>query len=181
MQTKANLKLLMTYIEKEKYRGYDPYDALNSSILKAMSINKKFLRIVFIQVLKRFPLNLRTVLGIDKDYNSKGLGLFLWGYSKLFLIEKKEEYLRNIDLLLTLLGKLRSNGYSGNCWGYNFDWQSRAFFVPKFTPTIVNSAFIGHALLDTYRHTGNRDALATAISIKDFILNNLNRKAEDGT
>jgi len=74
-----------------------------------------------------------------------------------------------------------SEGYLGPCWGYDFDWQSRAFFVPKYTPTIVNSSFIGHALLDSHKINGNQAALDLAIPIKDFILNDLNRKQEDST
>jgi rhamnogalacturonyl hydrolase YesR len=44
----------------------------------------------------------------------------------------------------------------------------------------VNSSFIGHALIDTYKYTGLQKALEMAISIKDFILNDLNRREEDG-
>jgi len=146
---------LRNYIEAEGFRGYDPYDALNSPILKGLSFRQKYLRIAFIQTLKKFPFNLRSFLGIKKDYNPKGLGLFLWGYAKLYKAEKKQEYLEKIDFLLGLLDESKSKGYSGNSWGYNFDWQSRAFYVPKYTPTIVNSSFIGHALIDTYSYTGN--------------------------
>lgn len=181
MVISRSFKLLKAYIEQEDFKGYDPYDALNSPILNALSFNQKYLRIAFIQVLKRLPFNLRRFLLIRKGYNPKGIGLFLWGYAKLYRIEKKSEYLEKIDHLLKLLESLKSSGYSGNCWGYNFDWQSRAFFVPKYTPTIVNSSFIGHALIDTYRYTGNEEALAIAIPLKDFILNDLYRTEEDGT
>ncbi|MBE9569220.1 MAG: glycoside hydrolase family 127 protein, partial [Proteobacteria bacterium] len=163
------------YVEGEDFRGYDPYDALNSPLLRFLSHNSKYLRILFIQTLKRLPFNLRPVLGIRKELNPKGLGLFLWGYAKLYGAEKEQRYLTTISHLLDLLEHTRSNGYFGNCWGYNFDWQSRAFYVPKYTPTVVNSSFIGHALLDTYKYTGHERALEMALSIKDFILNDLNR------
>ena len=32
---------------------------------------------------------------------------------------------------------MRIDGYSGPCWGYNFDWQSRNFFAPRGTPPAV--------------------------------------------
>ena len=181
MNIESHITKLRNYIESEGFKGYDPYDALNSPILKAISFEKKYFRIAFIQTLKKFPFNLRPFLGIKKGYNPKGLGLFLWGYAKLYKAEKKQEYLEKIDFLLRLLDECKSKGYSGNSWGYNFDWQSRAFYVPKYTPTIVNSSFIGHALIDTYRYTGNEKALEMALPIKDFILNDLNRKEEDGT
>jgi len=178
MLDRRPVERLQAFIESAGFKGYDPYDALNSPILKALSFDQKYLRIVFIQTLKKFPFNLRPLLGIKKDYNPKGLGLFLWGYAKLYKIEKKAEYLEKINFLLRLLDESKSKGYSGNSWGYNFDWQSRAFYVPKYTPTIVNSSFIGHALIDTYLHTGNKEALEMAIGIKDFILNDLKRREE---
>jgi hypothetical protein len=181
MDISSPLSKLKEYIETENYRGFDPYDALNSPILRALSFNQKYIRIAFMQILKRFPINLRPLFLIKKDYNPKGLGLFLWGYAKLYKIEKKPEYLVTIKQLLDLLESLKSIGFSGNCWGYNFDWQSMAFYVPKYTPTIVNSSFVGHALLDTYLYTGKQESLDMAMSIKDFILNDLNRKEENKT
>jgi len=170
----------MVYIERENFTGYDPYDALNSSLLKFLSFNRKWLRIAFIQLLKKSPINFRPVLGIRKGLNPKGLGLFLWGYAKLFALDKNPGYRAKIEMLLDLLDGLKSPGYSGNGWGYNFDWQSRAFYVPKYTPTIVNSSFIGHALIDTYRLTGWEKALELALPIQDFILKDLNRHEENG-
>jgi hypothetical protein len=176
-----SLNKLRQYIEQENFKGYDPYDALNSPIVRFLSFSQTYLRIGFIQALKKAPLNLRPLLLINKGHNPKGLGLFLGGYAKLYQIEKKPEFLQKIRYLLGLLNSLKSSGYSGHCWGYNFDWQSRAFFLPKYTPTVVNSSFIGHALIDAYEHTGIKEALELAIPIKDFILNNLNKYEENGT
>lgn len=167
------------FCREEVWRGYDPYDALNSPILRTLAFNRKYLRIAFIQALKRLPFNVRSCLQIEKGYNPKGIGLFLWGYAKWFEIDKQSRHLQNVDWLLKLLKKLKSPGYSGCCWGYNFDWQSRAFFLPKYTPTVVNSAFIGHALIDTFLYTNNREALEMAISIKDFILHDLHQMKTD--
>ena len=181
MEIYQSLEKLKSNIERDKFKGHDPYDALLSPILRNLTFNKKFLRILFIQLLKRSYINLRPVLGISKDYNPKGLGLFLWSYAKLYRLERKCEYEEQISFLLALLEKLKSEGYSGNCWGYNFDWQSRVFFLKKFTPTIVNTSFIGHALIDTYRYTGSAKALEMAISIKDFLLNDLYRHEENNS
>ena len=177
----ALLTRLRAHIEAEEFKGYDPYDALNSPILRVLSFRQKFLRIAFIQILKRLPVNPRPFLFVKKDYNPKGLGLFLWGYAKLYAREKDPRCLEQIDKILELLEGLKSRGCSGNGWGYNFDWQSRAFFVPKYTPTVVNSSFIGHALLDAWQMTGNERALEMVLPIGDFILRDLNRHEEDGT
>ena len=181
MDINHSLNKLRQYIEQENFKGYDPYDALNSPIVRFLSFSQTYLRIAFIQALKKAPLNLRPLLLINKGHNPKGLGLFLWGYARLYQIEKKPEFLQKIRYLLGLLNSLKSSGYSGHCWGYNFDWQSRAFFLPKYTPTVLNSSFIGHALIDAYEHTGIKEVLELAIPIKDFILNDLNRYGENGT
>ena len=179
MNVNEHLQALELHLEEEHFKGYDPFDALNSPMLKTMSFDNKLLRILYIQTLKRFPFNIRPALGIKKSYNPKGIGLFLWGYTKLYAMDKKSEYLEKIEYFLDLLEELRSEGYSGSCWGYNFDWQSRAFYLPRYTPTLVNSSFIGHALLDTYLYTKNRKSIEMALSIKDFILDDLNRREED--
>lgn len=171
----------MSFIEGEDFKGYDPYDALNSRIINSLCFNKKYSRIIWTQILKRFPLNIRPVFGIKKELNPKGMGLFIWSYAKLYKKEGNQKYLENINSLLGFLEELKSKRYSGNCWGYNFDWQSRAFYVPRFTPTLVNTSFIGHALIDTYEYTKIEKALDMALSIKNFILNDLNRKVEDSS
>jgi rhamnogalacturonyl hydrolase YesR len=181
LDVKPYIENLRRWIEARDFSGYDPYDALNSAVLRVLSFRQKFLRIAFIQIFKRLPVNLRPLLVVRKDYNPKGLGLFLWGYAKLYAREKNSRYLVQIDRLLELLEGLKSRGCGGNGWGYNFDWQSRAFFVPRGTPTVVNSSFIGHALLATWEMTGNKRALEMALPIRDFILRDLNRhKEKDG-
>jgi hypothetical protein len=178
MNINSYLKNLKSYIETEDYAGYDPYDALNSPLLKILSAKSKWLRIAFIQTLRILPINLRSLLRVAKGHNPKAIGLFLGGNAKLYSLEKENQHLDRIHYLLELLKKIKSKDCSGNCWGYNFDWQNKVMYVPKYTPTIVNSAFIGHALLDTYSLCNIDSALDMAVSIKDFILNDLNRHYE---
>ena len=181
MNVLKQIEALDHLASSSQYKGYDPYDALNSPILDALSLQSKIGRIGVIQVMRRLPINLRPMLLVKKGHNPKGIGLFLWGYAKLYKITGDSRYLSNIDNLMDILDNLKSRGYSGNCWGYNFNWQSKAFFVPKWTPTIVNSSFIGHALLDAYRFTGNQRALDMAMPIKEFIINDLNRTIDGDT
>lgn len=173
-----SLHSLRGYIEREEFAGYDPYDALNSPLLSRLNLGSKYIRIAFIQFLKRSPVNLRPLLLVRKGYNPKGLGLFLWSYARLYAVDKDPDCLERIDKLLGLICDSKSSGCTGNGWGYNFDWQNRAFFVPKGTPTIVNSAFVGHALLDTWELTGKEQALELALPIQDFILRDLRRHQE---
>lgn len=168
---------LKGYCESEGFKGWDPYDGLNSSLFQAMPFlpKSRFFRLAWIQFFKRSPINFRKITGVKKEYNPKGLGLFLTGYCNLYKIEPKPEYLEKINTLSNLLLELQTKGYSGACWGYNFDWQARAFFQPKGTPTVVATTFIAEALLSSYKITQNTKYLETAQSAANFILNDLNR------
>lgn len=176
-----SLNRLQKYCEAENFRGYDPYDGLNSRFFQAIPFVSKsrFFRLAWIQFFKRSPINLRPVTGIKKEYNPKGLGLFLAGYCNLYQCEPKEEYKNKIIFLSGEILGLKNEGYSGACWGYNFDWQARAFFQPKNTPTVVASTFIANALLDAYSITKNEQLLQTARSTCDFILKDLNRTYDE--
>jgi hypothetical protein len=181
MEPKQVLHELRGYCERNDFAGWDPYDALNSPFMPVLTLGLKYGRIAWTQLLRRSPINLRPLLRIPTGHNPKGLGLFLRSYSKLYAMEGKPEYLETCRHLIGLLKEYRSEGYSGNCWGYNFPWQSRVTNAPRFTPTIVNSSFIGHALLDCYELTGNEEALELVSSIPEFIMKDLNRLDEDGT
>ena len=80
-----------------------------------------------IQLLKRSPINFRKILKVPKGYNTKGLSLFLTSYCNLYSISNDKLYLEKINFIAEKLISLRSKNYPESCWGYNFDWQSRAF------------------------------------------------------
>jgi rhamnogalacturonyl hydrolase YesR len=175
-----SLKRLMRYCEEQGYQGYDPYDGLNSRLFQSLPFAKaRFPRLAWIQLFKRLPINLRPLVGIKKGYNPKGLALFLTGYTNLAKVEGLDTYADRINFLANKLIELKSPGYSGSCWGYNFPWEAKAFYFPKHTPTVVASTFASNALLDAYELTGNQLYLDEAISTKDFILKDLNRTMSD--
>ena len=171
---------LKNYCELEKFKGWDPYDGLNSKVFQALKMNKiKFFRLAWIQFFKRSPINFRKLMLVEKGYNPKGLGLFLTAYCNLYKIEQRDEYLNTIHFLANKLIEVKTLGYSGSCWGYNFDWQSRLEFMPDKTPTVVATSFVGYALLDAYDVTKEKKYLNEAVSSCDFILNDLNRTYTD--
>lgn len=174
---RQSLGKLINYCEKEEYKGYDPYDGLNSRLFQSLPVlpKKRFPRLAWIQLFKRLPLNLRPLVGVKKDYNPKGLALFLTGYVNLAKVEGIEKHIRQINFFARKLIELKTPGYSGNCWGYNFPWESKAFYQPRYTPTIVASTFVANALIDAYELIGNEKYLEAGISTKDFILKDLNR------
>jgi rhamnogalacturonyl hydrolase YesR len=132
-------------------------------------------RLIWIQAFKRSPINLRPLFLIKKEYNPKGLALFLTGYCNLYQITKKADYLQKVHYLAQNLIHLQSKGFSGACWGYNFPWQSRSGFLPKGFPSAVTTSFASYALMDAHDSTGNQEYLDSAMSSCQFILNDLKR------
>ena len=185
----VSLQKLKSYCEQAHFKGWDPYDGLNSRIFQALPLLKKsaLCRLVVIQGFKRCPVNLRQIALVPKEYNAKGIGLFLSGYCNLYkavlahpewatTIGKPEKIKEQIDELASLLTSLQSKGYSGACWGYNFDWQARRLFLfPKYTPTVVATNFCATALMEAYEISGNKGYLDTALSAARFVLEDLHR------
>jgi len=77
------------------------------------------------------------------------MALFARGYLNLYRKLKNEKYLNKALFCLDWLMKSPTKGYSGFCWGYPFDWQSRVF-IPKGTPSGVVTSTAAHAFLDAY-------------------------------
>jgi rhamnogalacturonyl hydrolase YesR len=172
-----SFRKLADYCEKENYKGYDPYDGLNSSLFRSIPFLSKnrLARLTWIQAFKRSPFNLRQLTGVKKDYNPKALGLFLSGFCNLYRLSEEDRYLEKIGFFSEKIIKVSNQSWSGSCWGYNFDWQARAFFQPAYTPTVVATTFVGCSLLDAYEITGNTKLLDVARSSCDFIIKDLNR------
>ena len=170
---------LFDWCRRHDFAGYDPFDALNSRVFQATPLrHSRTARLLWTQICKRSPLNLRPLALIPAQKNSKGLALFalaaLSNYRRLTTTEAGSEAQRLLDQLLAL----RIEGYSGAAWGYNFPWQSRNFFAPVGTPTIVPTAFAVRALLEGYESFNEDNYLQVARSASDFIINDLKRTVE---
>lgn len=180
---------LRDYCEKEQYKGWDPFDGLNSKVFNAIPfLNKSAAcRLVMIQAFKKLPLNLRRLAMVPKQHNAKGIGLFLQGYCNLYrVVERRPELsvqlgtldeLRcKINEIAELLISLQSVGYSGACWGYNFPWQRRLeFLFLGGTPTVVATNFCATALMDAFEITKEEKYKEIALTSAQFVLNDLRR------
>lgn len=198
MENKQILDTFVTlkqYCEGEQYKGWDPYDGLNSRVFQALPYFKKsaLWRLVVIQGFKRCPLNLRRIAAVPKEYNAKGIGLFVQGYCNLVRAAKEQPELADdigtekelsakLRELADLLLSLQSKGdYHGACWGYNFDWQARRLFLfPKGTPTVVATNFCATALMEAYEMTGENRYLDIALTSAEFVKEDLHRHECEG-
>lgn len=173
---------LADWCRRHEYAGYDPFDGLNSSVFQATPLARsRTARLIWTQFFKRSPVNLRRLARVPAERNPKGTALFALAALASFRRERNEGTAREARSLLDDLLAARLDGWSGAAWGYNFDWQGRAFFAPRGTPTIVPTAFVARALLEAARAFDDQSYLKTAQSACDFILRDLHRSEESET
>lgn len=179
MDIERSLKRLQFHIESENFKGYDPYDTLNSPW--PFHWLGKWGPILAIQFQKRNPFNIRKLLGIKKDYNPKAMGLFLHAYSLQYQLKKDEAILQQMEFLFNWLLENKTKGYDEYCWGYNFDWASPVKFLKKYSPTIVVSGFVAKGIFEYYQATQNQKAFEVLKRIGNFAEKELAwTKNEDG-
>jgi hypothetical protein len=171
-EIKKSIELLHKWLKHYGWAGYDPYDIKGTKLLLFLQKNK-FTNFGSNLILTRFPMVLRKIFRIKKQINAKAMALFAKGYLNLFKNSGEKEYLENALFCLNWLMENPSDGYTGLCWGYPFDWQSR-IFIPKGTPSGVVTSIAGHAFLDAYEILKEDKYLEVANSICKFISHDLN-------
>jgi hypothetical protein len=179
-----SLDRLEAHLVVERFRGYDPYDALSSPVFRLPVLrSSKWLRLAGVQTLKRSPYNLRPLLGIPKGYNPVTLAFVLEGsaYRALVDTDRMELHRARAVQCVSELALLRSRGFSGDCWGYPFDWEARHGRLPATTPTIVATGIVTNALFAAYRLLQLEDAFEMCKSAARFVLEDLPRTVEGGT
>jgi hypothetical protein len=164
---------LLEYCRENDWAGYDPYDALNSEIFKALPFfDFRLFRLSFTQLMKRLPFNLRSLLLVPRIQNPKGLALFLASFIKLSKLGLPDQE-NIIGEMAERLVALRSPGTHYWSWGYSFPWQTRTIVVPRWAPNLVCSTFVANAFLDAYENDGESRYLTMAASTADYILKEL--------
>ena len=166
---------LFSWCQQRDFAGHDPFDALNSRLFQATPFaQSRNARFIWTQVVKRSPADPRTLIGVPAERNAKGIALFtlaqIANNRRLRTAESAAAVRDFLDGLLSM----KLDGYSGACWGYNFDWQSRNFFAPRNTPTIVPTAFAARALIEA----GSQDLQDEVRSVCEFIIKDLPRTVD---
>lgn len=177
-----SLLQLQQFCEREDFNGYSLYDSHKSPLPF-----KKFGRLpsfLINQVVKRSPINFRPIIGVKKDINPKGYGLFLHSYSLLSShnIIDQDVAEEKAHFFFDWLKNNPSEGYTGHCWGYNYYWPKKdGSDVPAYTPSVVVTGFIARAFLAYYDKFGNDEVKDVLESCTKFVLNDVHLyKGEDG-
>jgi hypothetical protein len=175
---------LAAWCRARGYAGHDPFDALNSRVFQATPLRRSRLaRLAWTQAFKRSPVNFRSIARVPAERNAKGTALFALAWLARARAVGGESHTVAHGEARTLLDDLagaRIETAHGAAWGYNFDWQGRAFFAPRGTPTVVPTAFAARALAGASQFFGDDGHLRLAREACEFILRDLNRGDETG-
>jgi hypothetical protein len=80
----------LAWAKERDYTGYNKHDGLNSPLLWALSLDNRWLRMLFIQGVMRSPVNVRPFFGVRKVRNPKGMALFARAYLNLYRVTNEE-------------------------------------------------------------------------------------------
>lgn len=163
---------LLRQCKADDYAGYDPFDALNSALFDRMGGNRcSFGRVAWLQLHKRSPLNVRSLISVPKLRNPKGIALIVLG-----LLERHRympdagELLEAVELGDWLLTQsVDRNVWRHRAWGYHFDWAARAFYVPRGKPNAITTCYVARALYALGNATGVNRFTDAAIDAGDFL------------
>jgi hypothetical protein len=137
-------RALAARLEAADFRGADPYDALNSTLFGATPLARIALaRLVWQQLLKRSPIDLRKPLGVAPTTNPVTLALAARTYRHIGETEKGRKVLARL-----LAMRCDRDEWGDGAWGYPFPWQAKAFYVPLGMPNIIATAYALRAVVE---------------------------------
>jgi hypothetical protein len=172
------IQALRIWIEDRQFKGYEPFDLLNSPYLAGSWARKAFPGIPLIQAGKRFAgQRVRRLLKVPPSRNPKALGLCLSAYCDLARagsdVSAQASWLKN-ELI-----RLRSPGESEFCWGYDWDFVSlRGPRLPAFSPNCIASYFCATAMLEMSEVFGDPEAREIGVSVARFMASRLQHSFE---
>ncbi|MEY4749944.1 MAG: hypothetical protein RIQ60_2158 [Pseudomonadota bacterium] len=163
------------WLQRHDCQAYDPFDGLNARWLRPLAAGRVG-RQLLQQGVRHCPVNLRPWLGIRPAPSSKGHAFLARGWLRLFRACGDTSWRDKALASLDWLQANASPAWGGLSWGNHFDYQSRVFYLPRGTPTIVWVALIGQAFVDAWEVLGQRRHLDTARAACEFMLTGLERR-----
>ncbi|HYX07993.1 MAG TPA: hypothetical protein VE912_14785 [Bacteroidales bacterium] len=170
---KKSLTRLTTWLEKNGWAGYDPYDIKGHKwiipVIKKGNKSYPFaiIREILFEFFYSFPVVSRKILGIKPQINAKAMGLFAKAYLDLYISTKKAEFLTKSEECLSWLDN-NNMSEKGMGWGYPFDWQSQKL-IPRFTPNGIVTTAAADAYWGWYEFTGDPQYLKSCERICVFL------------
>ena len=102
---------LARWCRQREFAGHDPFDALNSRLFQLTPFSRsRAARLVWTQLFKRSPLNLRNLARVPVEKNAKGTALFALAALATFRRSQTVESAKEARELLDDLLRARLDG-----------------------------------------------------------------------
>jgi len=108
-----SLMKLDHWVAQAGWKGYDTFDGLSSPYARFLTLNQPLLKICWQQAVRRFPINLRPLLGIKPGMSTKAMGFFAQGYLKLHQTHGDPVYLCGFCDNLNEIPRIRMTSPTG--------------------------------------------------------------------
>lgn len=173
-QIKESLDKLFKWVAYHQYSGWDIYDGLNSPLFT--DIKNSYLKVFILQGNKFCPINLRSILKIEKGIDLKGMALFAQSYASLFTITGDERYLHEMQNAVNFIKENSLKEiYGCDCWASHYYPYTS---IDKSTLSIDTPDIIGTcqaiiALIESYKVTKNTVDKEIALSAIEYLVNEL--------
>lgn len=166
------------FLEKRGYQSYDPYDIWGTKygVFSRRTYYEKGVvglpLIAPILLLDAVCPSARALF-VRKERFATADGQLTMAFLNLYRCTKDKKYLEKAKRLGEEILQYSVPGYSGNCWGYPFDWQNNRGLWRKNTPYITCTPYCFEAFLGLFDVTGEQRYLDIARSIATFVFTDL--------
>lgn len=168
-EIKQSLSRVQEWVERQGYRGYEPFDGL-SSWLRPLTFGTLLGDRLLQQLIRQSPINLRPLFGVKPKDSTKGRGYMASGYVLLYQATNQQEYLDKAIECLKWLDTHKVVRFKHHSWSNHFSFASRSGRYTHEDPIIVWTSLIGHAYIDAFEATGFEWLLRVADSACNWIL-----------
>jgi len=157
---------LFNWLQKTSFKGFDPYDALNSNC-KFYTKNRNF-RLIITYINKFSPINFRKILKIKKSIDKQAISLII---RSLIILDYRKRV--NINKYINyLINKSENKIYGYFCWnGHNYWIQTRNEYQSPKMPGIIGTESCAQTLFDYHKIYPDEKTKSVLFSVRDFFLN----------
>ncbi|MWV40282.1 antibiotic ABC transporter permease [Natrialba sp. INN-245] len=177
----------LAHARRRDYIGPDYGDGMSSQLLQSLPFENRVLNLVVQEVVKRTPVDVRPLLGVEHRRNYKGAALFAMAnlnYHRLIReydapLEPAFDPIGEAGRLANWLVEERITGYSGFCGGHRHEMQHVHTKGVPSDPDVVSTTYAVRALL----HAADLDPeyAELARTAPSFVIEDLNyREVPDG-
>jgi rhamnogalacturonyl hydrolase YesR len=160
------------------YFSYDQYDFWNTKYgiwSKKLYYRNKKLGALFVAPVFVTELLLPSArkLFVTKKRFPIADAHFIMGHLNLYQITNNENHLKEAEDIASELLKISIPGFSGECWGYPFEWMTTRGLWKSGTPLMTTTVYCFEAFLNLYDVTKKSNYLEIANSILQFTLRDI--------